>query len=57
MVGATPWDVQAATHAGVPTIAVRTGGFGAEELRDAGAVAVFESVRELLTKLDETDLR
>ena len=57
MVGDTPWDIHAARGAGVPTISVRTGGFGADELREAGAVAIFESVRELLAKLDETDLR
>jgi HAD superfamily hydrolase (TIGR01509 family) len=57
MVGDTPWDIHAACGAGVPTISVRTGGFGADELREAGAVAIFESVRELLAKLDETDLR
>jgi HAD superfamily hydrolase (TIGR01509 family) len=56
MVGDTPWDVLAARKANVPTIAVRTGGFGAEELREAGAVALFESVAELLSKLDETGL-
>jgi HAD superfamily hydrolase (TIGR01509 family) len=56
MVGDTPWDVLAAQRAGVRTIAVRTGGFGAEELREAGAVAIFESVRELLERLDETSL-
>ncbi len=57
MVGDTPWDVHAASNAGVSTITVRTGGFGADELREAGAVALFESVRELLSKLDQTDLR
>ena len=36
MVGDTPWDVDAAHSARVRTIAVRTGGFGAEELREAG---------------------
>ncbi len=56
MVGDTPWDVEAAKRADVGTVAVRTGGFGAEELREAGAVAVFESVRELLERLDETSL-
>jgi hypothetical protein len=35
---------------------VRTGGFGADELREAGAVAIFESVGELVKKLDETKL-
>ncbi|HEY2771833.1 MAG TPA: HAD family hydrolase, partial [Solirubrobacteraceae bacterium] len=57
MVGDTPWDVEAAKRVGVGTIAVRTGGFGADELREAGAVALFESVAELVEKLGETDLR
>ncbi len=57
MIGDTPWDIEAAKKAGVPTIAVRTGGFGADELQEAGAAALFESVKELLEKLDETDLR
>jgi len=56
MVGDTPWDVQAAKSAKVPTIAVRTGGFGQGELEEAGAAAVFESVAELLERLDETKL-
>lgn len=57
MIGDTPWDIEAAKKAGVPTIAVRTGGFGAEELREAGVATIFESVKELLERLDETDLR
>jgi HAD superfamily hydrolase (TIGR01509 family) len=57
MVGDTPWDIRAAAKADVPTIAVRTGGFGADELREAGAAALFESVGELLEKLDQTSLR
>ena len=57
MVGDTPWDVQAAKSAKVPTIAVRTGGFGQDELEEAGAAAVFESVAELLERIDETKLK
>jgi HAD superfamily hydrolase (TIGR01509 family) len=57
MIGDTPWDVEAAKRAGVPTIAVMTGGFSEQELRDAGAVAVFESVAELRERLGETALR
>lgn len=57
MVGDTPWDVRAAEAAGVPTLAVRTGGFGADELRDSGAIEVFESVAELCSRLDQTALR
>ncbi len=56
MVGDTPWDIEAAENADVPTIAVRTGGFGPEELEEAGAVAVFESVSELLEGLEKTPL-
>jgi HAD superfamily hydrolase (TIGR01509 family) len=56
MVGDTPWDVKAAGSAGVPTIAVVTGGFASQELRDAGAESVFESVAELCERLDETAL-
>ncbi|MFN8204516.1 MAG: HAD family hydrolase [Solirubrobacteraceae bacterium] len=56
MVGDTPWDVEAARRAGVDTIAVRTGGFSEQELRDAGAVAVFDSIVELREGLADTPL-
>ena len=56
MIGDTPWDVEAAKRAGVGTIAVLTGGFAAEELREAGARAVYESVGELRTSLEGTAL-
>jgi HAD superfamily hydrolase (TIGR01509 family) len=57
MVGDTPWDVKAAEAAEVPTLAVLTGGFSAGELREAGAIAVFESVAELTEHLDRSPLR
>ena len=56
MVGDTPWDIEAARAAGVSTLAVVTGGFSAQELRDAGAWDVFESVAELEQRLEETPL-
>jgi HAD superfamily hydrolase (TIGR01509 family) len=56
MVGDTPWDVHAARDAGVDTVAVLSGGFAIEELRESGAVSVFESVAELLEGLDDTPL-
>ncbi len=56
MVGDTPWDCEAARRAGIETIAVITGGFSEQELRGAGAVAVFESLAELRQRLDETPL-
>ena len=56
MIGDTPWDVKAAGGAGVQTLAVLTGGFSLDELREAGALDVFESVRELCERLDRTPL-
>jgi HAD superfamily hydrolase (TIGR01509 family) len=47
MVGDSTWDVKAAQAAGVPTLAVMTGGFAASELRDAGAAEVCESIGKL----------
>jgi HAD superfamily hydrolase (TIGR01549 family) len=57
MVGDTTWDVMSAQGAGIGTLAVLTGGFSAAELREAGALDVFESVAELHSKLDQTPLR
>jgi HAD superfamily hydrolase (TIGR01509 family) len=56
MVGDTPWDVEAAAKAGVQTIAVLTGGFSEEELREAGAVAVFDSIVALRKGVADTPL-
>lgn len=56
MIGDTTWDVEAAGRAGVKTLAVMTGGFGADELREAGALEVYESVAELRERLSETPL-
>jgi HAD superfamily hydrolase (TIGR01549 family) len=47
MVGDSVWDVKAATRAGIPTLAVLTGGFSEEELREAGAAQVVEAIEEL----------
>ena len=57
MVGDSIWDVEAAGRADVKTIAVVTGGFSEAELREAGAVDVFESLVELREGLDTTPLR
>ncbi len=47
MVGDSTWDVKAAEAAGIPTLAVLTGGFSEAELRDAGAAEVVESIGTL----------
>ena len=51
LIGDTVWDVEAAKRAGVETLAVLTGGFSEQELRDAGARDVFTSVEELRKSL------
>jgi HAD superfamily hydrolase (TIGR01549 family) len=56
MVGDSTWDCEAAMRAGVQTVTVLTGGFSEQELRDAGAVAVFRSIPELRERLPETPL-
>jgi HAD superfamily hydrolase (TIGR01549 family) len=56
MVGDSPWDIQAAAHAGLPCIALLTGGYSQRELVDAGAEAVFESLVELHLSATETSL-
>jgi HAD superfamily hydrolase (TIGR01509 family) len=56
MIGDTPWDCEAARRAGIPTICIVTGGFSEAELRGAGAAAVFDSLRTLIARLDETPL-
>ena len=56
MVGDTPWDVKAAKNAGIDTICVMTGGFGGDELREAGALGVYDSIVELREKIADTPL-
>jgi HAD superfamily hydrolase (TIGR01549 family) len=57
MVGDSRWDIEAAARAGLSTVCVITGGWSEQELRDHGAVAVFESLLSLRESLDETPLR
>ena len=48
-VGDAIWDVEAAARAGIRTVAVLSGGaFSEEELKGAGAVAVYDNCAELL---------
>ncbi len=48
VVGDSVWDTQAARAAGLPCLAVRTGGFDDAELMANGATAVYENPYELL---------
>lgn len=56
MIGDSVWDFEAAKRADVPSIGVLTGGFSEQELREAGASVVFETLAGLIDKLDETPL-
>jgi HAD superfamily hydrolase (TIGR01509 family) len=52
MLGDTPYDVEAATRAGVRIVAVRSGGWDDESLR--GAVAIYDDPADLLDHFDES---
>ena len=56
VIGDSVYDVEAAKNAGMPAIVVRSGGFGDDELRDAGAIAIYDTPADLMAALDETDL-
>jgi HAD superfamily hydrolase (TIGR01549 family) len=51
MIGDSVWDVEAANAAGVPTLAVLTGGFSEAELTDAGALGVVSEVDRIRNDL------
>jgi HAD superfamily hydrolase (TIGR01549 family) len=57
MVGDSTWDCVAAGKLGVPTVGVLTGGFSREELKDAGAIRVFDSLGAMLDEIDTTPFR
>ncbi len=56
LVGDSVWDVKAADNAGMPALVVRSGGFGDDELTDAGAVAIFDTPGDLAANLQDTPL-
>jgi phosphoglycolate phosphatase-like HAD superfamily hydrolase len=56
MIGDSTWDCEAATRAKLPSIGVLTGGFSEQELTEAGATKVFDSVEHLREHLNTTPL-
>ena len=56
MVGDSVWDVEAAKNAGMPALVVRSGGFGDDELRGAGAIDIYDTPGDLAAALDDTPL-
>jgi HAD superfamily hydrolase (TIGR01509 family) len=57
VVGDSVWDLLAARRARALGIGVLSGGYGREELLDAGAYRVYEDPRDLLAHLDEVGVR
>ncbi len=55
-IGDTAWDIIAAKKVGLRTVAVRAGGFPEDELREAGAVAIYDDVADLLARLESSPL-
>lgn len=53
LIGDSVWDCESAKNADMPCVGLLTGGFGAAELRDAGAVAVFATLPELQDELEQ----
>ncbi len=56
MIGDSVYDVQAAANAGMPAVVVRSGGFGDDELRDAGAVDLFDTPADLCAALGRLEV-
>ena len=57
VIGDTRWDVEAAAKLGLGVICVLTGGWTREQLEEAGAIAVYEDVAELLAEFDTSPLK
>ncbi|TVV73837.1 HAD family hydrolase [Sphingomonas solaris] len=56
VIGDTPYDAIAARRAGIRAIGVLSGGFTDEVLREAGVVAVYRDVADLLARIDASPL-
>jgi membrane protein len=56
VVGDTPYDVEAAAKCGIAAVALRSGKFTDDVLRDAGAVAIYDDVAELLAEYETSPL-
>lgn len=55
MIGDTPYDVEAATRAGVKIIGFRSGGWGDADLK--GTIAIYDGPWDLLEKIDQSPLK
>jgi len=53
--GDTPWDIQAAAKAGLPAVAVTSGGWAEDQLRAAGAIAVYQGVADIAERFENSE--
>jgi HAD superfamily hydrolase (TIGR01509 family) len=56
VIGDTPYDAEAARKARMKSIGVLSGGFTEQALRDAGCIAVYRDVEDLLHRYDNSPL-
>lgn len=56
VLGDTPYDIEAASGAGIAAVGLTSGPFDAARLKDAGAVAVYADVADLLAAFDTSPL-
>ena len=54
VVGDTPYDAEAAAKAGMRTIGLLCGGWSADELKQAGCVAIYKDVAGLLAQYEDS---
>lgn len=52
VIGDTPYDAEAASKAGMATIGVLCGGFPEQDIRKAGAIAIYRDPADLLANYD-----
>ncbi len=57
VVGDSPYDAEAAGGANLRTIGVLSGGFSEENLRQAGCIAIYQDIADLLAHYDESPLK
>ena len=53
VVGDTPYDAEAARRGGMKAVGALTGGFSEQQLREAGCVAVFADIKDMLQRYEE----
>jgi HAD superfamily hydrolase (TIGR01549 family) len=57
VVGDTPYDAEAASKANLRTIGVLSGSFSEESLRQAGCIAIYQDIADLLARYDESPIK